>query len=147
MNFYKVLMSTLLMSAFLLVNTAFAEDIQKSGTLVIDETQVSILIGGNIGGGVLLFDDMSRSFKTSGLKLGGIGINKVHLIGDVYELNNIDDFAGVYATFEMGATLGKASKNSLWLKNSKGVKINLKSSSGTGASLSLSVEGFNISLK
>ena len=63
---------------------------------------------------------------------------------DVYDLKNIADFAGVYASFEMGATLGYASKNALWLKNTKGVKLNMKSSSGEGVALSLAAEGFKI---
>lgn len=95
----------------------------------------------------MIVGDDSRSFKTQGLKVGDIGITKIHLIGDVYDLKNIDDFAGVYATFEVGATLGKASANSLWLENKKGVKLNLKSSSGKGVDLSLTVEGLNISME
>ena len=146
MNFYKKLISIMFVSSMLLTSTAFASETQKSGTIVIDETQVSLIIGGDMGGGVLRVGDESRSFKTEGLKIGGLGVNKIHLIGDLYNLKNIADFAGVYASFEMGATLGYASKNALWLKNTKGVKLNMKSSSGEGVALSLAAEGFKISM-
>ena len=147
MNFYKKLISTLFVSAMLLTGTAFASDPVKSGSVTIDETQVSLILGGDMGGGVVTMGDESRSFKTTGIKLGGIGINKLHLIGNVYDMKNIEDFAGIYATFQMGATLGYASKDSIWLKNDKGVKINLKSSGAEGVALSLSVEGLDIIMK
>jgi long-subunit fatty acid transport protein len=50
-----------------------------------------------------------HKFKTDGLKLGGFGVNKVKLTGDVYDLRNVADFAGVYGVAEAGATLGNAS--------------------------------------
>ena len=147
MNFYKKLVSALFVGALLLSSTAFASDPVKSVTVVIDETQISLILGGDMGGGVVVMGDESRSFKTTGIKLGGIGIHKLHLIGNVYDLKKIEDFAGVYATFQFGATLGYASKNSLWLKNDKGVKINLKSSGAEGVSLAIGVEGLDIIMK
>ena len=53
MNFYKKLISTLFVSAMLLTGTAFASDPVKSGSVTIDETQVSLIIGGNMGGGIV----------------------------------------------------------------------------------------------
>ncbi len=147
MNFYKKLITTFFVSAMLLTGTAFASDPVKSGTVTIDETQVSLIIGGDMGGGVVTMGDESRSFKTTGIKLGGIGINKLHLIGNVYDMKKIEDFAGLYATFQLGATLGYATKDSLWLKNDKGVKINLKSSGAEGVALSIGVEGLDIIMK
>ena len=134
-------------STLLLTSTAYASDPVKSGTVVIDETQVSLILGGDMGGGVVVMGDESRSFKTTGVKLGGIGVHKLHLVGNVYDLKKMEDFAGVYATFQMGATLGYADKNALWLKNTKGVKINLKSSAGEGVSLAIGVEGLDIIMK
>ena len=146
MNFYKKLVSLMFVSTLLLTSTAFASDPVKSGTVVIDETQVSLILGGDMGGGVVVMGDESRSFKTTGIKLGGIGIHKLHLVGSVYDLKKMEDFAGVYATFQLGATLGYADKNALWLKNTKGVKINLKSSGGEGVALAIGVEGLKITM-
>ena len=147
MNFYKKLVSALFVSTLLLTSTAFASDPVKSGTVVIDETQVSLILGGDMGGGVVVMGEESRNFKTTGIKLGGIGVQKLHLIGNVYDMKKIEDFGGVYATFQMGATLGYASKNSIWLKNDKGVKINLKSSGAEGVALAIGVEGLDIIMK
>ncbi len=147
MNFYKKLISILFVSAMLLTGTAFASDPVKSGSVTIDETQVSLIIGGDMGGGVVTMGDESRSFKTTGIKLGGIGINKLHLTGNVYDMKKIEDFAGIYATFQLGATLGYATKDAIWLKNKKGVKINLKSSGAEGVALSIGVEGLDIIMK
>ncbi len=147
MNFYKKLISTLFVSAMLLTGTAFASDPVKSGSVTIDETQVSLILGGDMGGGVVTMGGESRSFKTTGIKLGGIGINKLHLIGNVYDMKKIEDFAGIYATFQLGATLGYATKDAIWLKNDKGVKINLKSSGAEGVALSIGVEGLDIIMK
>lgn len=147
MNLLKKIVSTLLLSAMLLTSTTFASDPVKSGNVVIDETQVSLILGGDMGGGIVVMGDESRSFKTTGIKLGGIGVHKLHLIGNVYDLKKMEDFAGIYATFQMGATLGYADKNALWLKNDKGVKINLKSSGAEGVSLAIGVEGLDIIMK
>lgn len=147
MNLLIKIVSTLFLSAMLLTSTAFASDPVKSGNVVIDETQVSLILGGDMGGGIVVMGDESRSFKTTGIKLGGIGVHKLHLIGNVYDLKKMEDFAGIYATFQVGATLGYADKNALWLKNDKGVKINLKSSSAEGVSLAIGVEGLDIIMK
>jgi hypothetical protein len=74
-------------------------------------------------------------------------MHKIHLVGDVYDLNDVADFPGVYFAAEAGATLGDAGKGDLWLKNSKGVKLKLKSSKAEGIALSIAVEGFKITMK
>jgi len=125
-------------------SNALAEEIKPSGKLVIDETQVMALIGGSMGGGTLLLDDDSYSFKTGGLKLGGVGIQKIHVTGDVYHLNKVKDFAGTYVELEAGATITKG-VGGLWLKNSKGVTLHLKSK-GDGLALSLSAGGLKITM-
>jgi hypothetical protein len=136
----------LLVALQLSAGGALAEDKTPSGTIVIDETQVMWIVGGDIGGGTLQFQGESHKFKTDGLKLGGFGIHKVKLNGDVYNLDNIDDFAGVYGVAEAGATLGNASKGDSVMKNDKGVVIHLKSAA-QGIALDLGVEGMKITLE
>ncbi len=146
MNYYKKLISVIFISSMLLTSTAFASDPVKSGSVTIDETQISLIIGGDMGGGIVVMGEESRSFKTTGIKLGGLGVHKLHLVGNVYDMKKIEDFAGVYASFQFGGTLGYDSSNSLWLKNTKGVKMNLKAVGGEGVSLAIGVEGLNISM-
>ena len=135
---------TVLVAAFaLLCMPGFAEDAQPSGTIKIDETQVELILGGDIGKGHLITNGMNYTFKTGGLKLGGIGIHKSHLVGDVYGSNEAVDVAGTYFEAEAGITVAKG-KGGMWLKNSKGVSLHLKSADDTGLALSIGVEGFNI---
>ena len=121
------------------VSTALAEEEKPSATLVIEETQVMALIGGAMGGGTLLIDGDSHSFKTGGLKFGGVGVQKIHVTGNVYHLDKLTDFPGTYIEFEAGAGV-------LWLKNDKGVTLNLQSKS-SGLAFDLSASGLKISMK
>jgi len=117
-----------------------------SGTIVIDETQIMWIVGGDIGGGTLQFQGKSYRFKTDGLKLGGFGVHKVKLTGDVYDLRNAADFAGVYGVAEAGVTVGNASKGDFVMKNDKGVVLHLKSAA-QGLALDLGVEGMKVTLE
>ena len=121
-----------------------ADDVKPSGKIVIDETQVMVLIGGAIGGGTLLLGDDSHSFRTDGLKFGGVGVQKVHITGDVYHLKEIKDFPGTYIETEADVSVGKGT-GYLWMKNRHGVILSLKTSS-QGLALSLAGEGLKISM-
>ena len=118
-----------------------------SGTIVIDETQIMWIVGGDIGGGTLKFDGKSYEFKMDGLKLGGFGAHKIKLDGDVFDLNNVADFPGVYGAAEVGFTVGVEDKGDAWFKNDKGVKLRLKSPEGKGIALAVGVDGIDIRLK
>lgn len=142
-TFARLFMLLLLVQA----GTAIAADQAKpSGTVVIDETQIMWIVGGDIGGGTLHFQGKSYKFKTDGLKLGGFGVNKVKLTGDVYNLNDVADFPGVYAVAELGATVAKAGKGDFVMKNDKGVVLHLKAGA-KGLALDMGVEGLKISLE
>jgi hypothetical protein len=136
----------LVLPLLLSVQFATADEKAPSATVVIDETQIMWIVGGDIGGGTLHFHGKSYQFKTDGLKLGGFGVNKVKLTGDVYNLKNVADFAGVYGVAEAGATLGNASKGDFVMKNDKGVILHLKSAA-QGIALDLGVEGLKITLE
>jgi len=148
MNIYRKFVWAMLVVPLLLTGNAIAAEAKTpSGTLVIDETQVMLLLGGDMGGGTLLFGDNSYSFKTGGIKIGGLGVHKVHMVGEVYDLNDIADFPGVYFVAEAGATLGDSGTAAIWLKNSKGVSLHMKTSEAKGIALSVGVEGLKITMK
>ena len=126
-------------------DTAVSHDEAASGTLKIDETQVMFIVGGDLGSGTLNFQGKTHTFKTGGLKLGGIGVHKVHLTGDVYKLDNVADFAGTYFVAEAGITVVKG-VGGFWFKNSKGVTLHLKASA-EGVALAVGVEGLKITMK
>jgi len=143
---FKQVVWSLLIPFMLSSGVVLAEDQTPSGTILIDETQVMWIVGGDIGGGTLNFQGESYKFKTDGLKLGGFGVHKVKLTGDVYNLENAGDFAGVYGVAEAGATLGNASKGDTVMKNDKGVVLHLKSAA-QGIALDLGVEGMKITME
>lgn len=136
----------LVLPLLLSVQFATAEEKTPSATIVIDETQIMWIVGGDIGGGTLHFQGKSYKFKTDGLKLGGFGVNKVKLTGDVYNLKTVADFAGVYGVAEAGATLGNSSKGDFVMRNDKGVILHLKSAA-QGIALDLGVEGLKITME
>ena len=136
----------LILPLLLSAQFAVAEDKTPSGTVVIDETQIMWIVGGDIGGGTLHFQGESYKFKTDGLKLGGFGVNHVKLTGDVYDLKNAADFAGVYGVAEAGVTLGNSSKGDFVMKNDKGVILHLKAAA-QGIALDLSVEGLKVTME
>ena len=118
-----------------------------SGTIVIDEYQIMWIVGGDIGGGTLEFQGRSHKFKMGGLKLGGFGAHKVEMTGDVWEMRDLADFAGLYAEAEVGFTVADAGRGDFWMKNDKGVYLRLKSPKSQGIALDLGAEGVDIRLK
>jgi hypothetical protein len=141
MNIKNVLMILLLLVA---PASVIAGEEAPDATLTIDETQVSLMVGGDAGGGVLVFGEESYSFKTKGMKIGGIGIHKVHMVGKVYHLDDIKDFPGLYGALEAGITVGKG-KGAIALKNDNGVVLHLKSSA-EGLALAIGGEGLRIEM-
>jgi hypothetical protein len=137
----------LLLPVLMAGNAVSAEEDTASGTVIIDETQIMWVVGGDVGGGTLKFKGQSYKFKIDGLKLGGFGVHKVKLTGDVYNLNDVADFAGVYGVAEVGVTFAKEGKGDFWLKNDKGVKLHLKSPDSEGFALDLGVEGMELRLE
>ena len=152
MKTLQTLITSLIVLTFLLVgltgcsskSTTASHDETASGTITIDETQVMLLIGGSFGGGTLSFKGETHEFKVKGLKLGGIGMHKVMLTGDVYHLNDIKDFSGTYFAAEAGITVVKG-VGGFWLKNSNGVTLHL-TSKAEGLALSVGIEGLSIKL-
>ena len=137
-----VLVITLLASNF-----AIAEDEEPSGTIIIDETQAMIIVGGSAGEGTLTFNGEEYAFTTGGVRVGGIGAHRIYMTGEVYHLNDIADFPGVYFQAEAGATAGKKGAGAAWLKNSNGVSLHLKTSKEEGIALAVGAEGLKIKMK
>jgi hypothetical protein len=71
----------MLLPFLLVANAAMSEDKTPSGTVTIDETQIMWMVGGSIGGGTFNYQGKTCKFK---------------LQGDVFDLKNVADFAGVY---------------------------------------------------
>src|SRR5262245_25179532 len=113
-----------------------ADDLVQSGTLTIEQVQIAFIGSGNLGGGTLTVGGKQYSFSIGGLGIGGIGVSKMEATGTVYNLKNINDFAGGYVQARYGIAVGQMSTGQLWLQNTKGVVLELKAKR-TGLALSL----------
>jgi hypothetical protein len=123
-----------------------AEDYKESGTVEIEQVQIAFIGSGNLGGGTLHFGGSQREFTVGGLGFGGIGISRMTATGIVYNLENIDDFAGAYVQGRYGLAVGKASTGELFLENTKGVALRLKAKR-EGLALSLGGDAVYIGFK
>lgn len=117
-------------------STLAADDLVRSGTLTIEQVQIAFIGSGNLGGGTLVVGGQKYSFSIGGLGIGGFGVSKMEATGNVYNLKNINDFAGGYVQARYGIAVGSMSTGQLWLQNTKGVVLELKAKR-TGLALSL----------
>ena len=123
---------------------AIAAEQKPDATITLDEKEVMFLIGGGEGHGVLVHGDESYGFKTKVVIVGAIGFEKINLVGDVYNLKNVKDFAGDYSAAKAGVALVKG-VDGYWMSNPKGVIIRFKGKS-KGAALSLGLTGMKITM-
>jgi hypothetical protein len=115
---------------------ALANDLVRSGTLTIEQVQIAFIGSGNLGGGTLIVGGQKYSFSIGGLGVGGFGVSRMEAYGSVYNLQNINDFAGAYVQARYGLAVGSLSTGQLWLQNAKGVVLELNAKR-TGLALSL----------
>jgi hypothetical protein len=134
----RIWVAALLSVALLVLSgaAAKAEDLVRSGTLTIEQVQIAFIGSGNLGGGTLSVGGKNYSFSVGGLGIGGFGVSKMEATGSVYNLNNINDFAGAYVQARYGIAVGSMSTGQLWLRNTKGVVLELKAKR-SGLALSL----------
>ena len=130
---------------FSLVSIASAQEKIPSGTINIDETQLGFIIGGDIGKGTLNYQGVNYSFKTGGIKVGGMGIAKISAVGEVYDLFDLSQFPGTYVAGDYGISLG-GGVGGMVLKNQNDVFMRLQSTM-EGVDLNVGLEGLNIKLE
>lgn len=139
----------------LLLAVAFADEqrdvrdyskMTPSGTVEFDATSVKFLVGSSWGQGVLHYQGQSYPFKTKSLTAGGIGYREMKGSGNVYELDNLEDFPGIYAGGGAGVTIDKKtmSATETVLENGKGVVLRLTITDSEGLQLSASAGGIEI---
>ncbi len=122
-----------------------AKELQPVGKIQIDDTQVSFIIGGSWGKGVLSYKGVDYEFKIKGLKVGAIGVAKVSAVGTVYNMSSLSKFSGTYVAGQAGVALAGGVGGSV-LENQNKVYIRL-SSTQQGAALNFGVDGLTIELK
>ncbi len=147
MNIRKILTSVVLGLAVVTAGAARAEEARKpSGTVVINETQFGLIVGGSVGGGELTYKGKKYPFKIGGISLGAnIGISKLAAAGEVYDLTDIAKFPGTYAKLDGNITLGGGVGGTV-LKNEHGVVMRLQSTQ-EGLQFNLGASGVTVKME
>ncbi len=119
---------------------------QPVAQVSIDETQFGFIVGGSVGGGVLTYDGKKYPFKMGGISLGAnIGVSKLSATGQVYDMKNIDQFAGTYVRLTGSVALG-GGVGDMTLKNENGVIMSLKGTT-QGLQLNAGASGVTVTLE
>lgn len=130
----------------MLAAPAIAQQRVKSGTVNIEQVQVAFFGSGNVGSGTLHYEGRSYRFSVGGLGVGGFGVSKMEAYGDVYNLKKLRQFPGAYGQARYGAAYGDQGKGEMWLENTNGVMIDLKTRR-QGLAVSLGADAVIIDFK
>ncbi|CAM5776586.1 hypothetical protein LMIY3S_05602 [Labrys miyagiensis] len=148
MRLFKTRLAVLLAASLLLpagmAPAARADQPHRvTGSVTIQQVQIAVIGSGGGGSGRLRFRGKSYPIKVVGLGVGGIGLSKLTATGQVYDLDRLADFEGLYAQVRLGWALANKGGGFLWLKNSKGVVLQLKTRR-EGLMLAGGADGVNI---
>ena len=144
-NFLKLL---IIVSSFLIWNVPLTLAQTPDGAVKITSRMVAPGIGLSWGEGVLTYKggDYPFTFKATGLfRDVDTKIAAAELSGQVFNLNNPEDFSGNYQKVETQTSEGGAG-SSATMKNQNGVVVNLVSTM-EGRKFALAREGMDIELK
>jgi hypothetical protein len=141
---YRSVLQLLLGLAFL--GSMVAAQDSSDGRIRIDTASIALRVGVEWGEGTLTLDNgMQYKFTLQGLEVGGVGVAQVRAEGDVYNLDNVSEFPGIYVAAEANVTVMRG-PGARTMRNEHGVVIHLASVQ-EGAKLTLAAEGVRISLK
>ena len=93
-----------------------------SGRVSMTQLVVEGMAGGS---GTLTFNGQNYGFKLLGSVVGPGGAAKTEAVGEVYRLNNLLDFGGLYSESTGKAGLERSGMSELWLENKAGVILHL----------------------
>lgn len=97
-----------------------------SGTVTMEQTQVSLLANAGWGHGTLTFQGHTYPFRLHNLGVGGIGYSKMSARGNVFGLNKLEDFTGLYGLAGAGAVaIDDQLHGGVWMENPAGVRMHL----------------------
>lgn len=107
------------------MGAALAQDAQPVGRVQLSTTSVGLLLGYDQGQGRLSFQGKEYPFTLSGFKVATLGFTQMDALGQVYDLQEVADFAGRYVVVAQAFTLVQGGGNTL-LRNEKGVTLYLQ---------------------
>ena len=106
------------------------------GHITIRENNVLRISGGGEGEGILLFRGWQHTFEVKNMIVGAVGRGAVELDGEVWNLENVEDFAGTYHPVKEDFEAGKG-LSGVWMENENGVRVQIRA---VGQDLSLRSE-------
>jgi hypothetical protein len=124
---------------------AFAGEPNPSGRVNISSKAVAIGVGVTWGDGTLSYGGKTYTFSITGLSVVDLGISNVTSTGEVFNLNNVADFAGNYAAGEAGIAVA-GGQNDVIMKNEHGVVLR-RHGTQQGVRFTLAPQGVAIKLK
>ena len=133
---------------FTLAGIAVAQDEtdkQPDATFELTEGDVGAGIGWSWGGGTRTYEGQEYKFKVEGLSVGDVGVSEASAIGQVYNLEQLEDFNGHYAGVAAAGAVDKGAGTAR-INNNNGVVIVLFSDT-KGVDLALAMEGVTFTLK
>jgi hypothetical protein len=138
----KLMIVTLILAFVLTAGAALAD--KPSATVSMEITSAAVGLGASGGQGVLTYQGKTYTFRVRGFDKLALGMQKMSVNGDVYNLTKLSDLAGKYKKAEPASITFIEGKKDLVMQNGKGVTINLKGKE-KGLSLNLIKEGLTIS--
>ena len=139
---YKKLFIATLVLAFVITASAALAD-EPSATVSMDITSAAVGLGASGGQGVITYQGKTYTFKVKGFDKLALGVQKISVNGDVYNLTKLSDLEGKYKKAEPASITFIKGKKDLVMQNGKGVTINLKGKE-KGLSLNVVKEGLTI---
>jgi lipid-binding SYLF domain-containing protein len=115
-------------------------------TITFEIYKAGFIVGGSGGSGTLTYKGKTYPLNIGGVSLGAtIGISKAELIGEVFNLKNVEDIAGTYTAAQAGFAVAGGEKVAE-LKNSKGVTMKVRGKQ-IGLALEADLSGLQVALK
>ncbi|MCX2563867.1 MULTISPECIES: hypothetical protein [Acetobacter] len=117
----------------------------KTGEVTFHTKSADLGVGYTWGGGVLNYGGRSYPFSIKGASAAAVGYSSGQSVGQVYNLQRIEDFAGTFWALSGEATLGRG-VSGLLMENDNGVRIRLDYIARSGARLAASPSRFTVRL-
>ncbi len=148
MNWKSLLQSTLLGATAIALGacttTTDPSTSPPSATVTIQEWSAAYYGSAATGKGELRYEGELHPFTISGLGAGGIGAQAISATGRVYNLDDLNDFAGTYQGVSSGLTLIDGTMHAK-LTNDEGVIMYLAGET-EGLASSMGLQAFVVTL-
>jgi hypothetical protein len=115
-------------------------------TVRIQLTRAGVVVGFSRGSGTLYYRGHRYPLSIGGVSLGAtLGVSRVELIGNAYNLHRPSDIQGTYTAAQAGLSIA-GGRNAARLTNSRGVVLELRGRT-VGFIFSLDLSGMRVSLR